>query len=91
MAQQIRTSGDIIIDNVDYMCDMLEDMINTLYRAKEFIPQRTILQDISLSQDVVAVNNLNRAMADTQTLVWSIERTKDLLVDFTSELMPDAP
>lgn len=89
MNPQIRTSADIIVDNVEYLTDLLSDMLSTVDRIRKNLPPRDDIRMLSLSDDLGQVNEVNRVMADTTTLVWSAEKTKEILNDVFNDLSPD--
>ena len=90
MTQQIpRTSGDIIVDNIDYLSDLLSDMLTTIDRLRKILPAREDVHNIAFSEDINQVNELNRVMADTVTAVWATEKAKDILSTVFNDLSPD--
>ena len=90
MNSQIRNSGDIVIDNVEYLVDILNDMLSIADKIARSLPERDSIRALALSEDVGQTNEVNRVMADTSTLVWSAERTKDLLINVFNDLSPDS-
>ena len=86
MSQLPRTSGDMIIDNIEYLSDLLGDMLSTVDRIRKTLPTRETLHDLSLSEDIYQAIEVNRVMADTATLVWSAEKTKDILTTVFADL-----
>lgn len=90
MTQQIpRTSGDIIVDNIEYLSDLLSDMLTTVERMRKLLPVREDIRNIAFSEDINQVNELNRVMADTSTAVWATEKAKDILSTVFNDLSPD--
>ena len=90
MTQQIpRTSGDIVIDNIEYLSDLLSDMLTTVDRMRKLLPIREDIHNLAFSDDINQVNELNRVMADTAIAVWAAEKTKDILSNVYSDLSPD--
>ena len=90
MNPQIRNSGDVVVDNIEYLVDILNDMLSIADKIARSLPERDSIRALALSEDVGQTNEVNRVMADTSTLVWSAERTKDLLINVFNDLSPDS-
>ena len=90
MTQQIpRTSGDVIVDNLEYLSDLVSDILTTIDRTRKLLPAREEIRDLAFSEDIGQVNELNRVMADTAIAVWAAERTKDIVTNVFNDLSPD--
>lgn len=89
MNPQIRNSGDVVVDNIEYLADIVADMMTIVDKIGRSIPERNTIHELAFSEDIGQVNEVNRVMADTSTLVWSAEKTKELLINLYNDLSPD--
>ena len=89
MNPQIRNSGDVVVDNIEYLADIVADMMTIVNKIGRSIPERNTIHELAFSEDIGQVNEVNRVMADTSTLVWSAEKTKELLINLYNDLSPD--
>lgn len=89
MTQLPRTSGDVIVDNIEYLSDLISDMLTTVDRMRKLLPARENVRELAFSDDIGQVNELNRIMADTATAVWATEKTKEILTNVFTDLSPD--
>lgn len=89
MNPQIRNSGDVVVDNIEYLADIIADMMTIVDKIGRSIPERNTIHELAFSEDIGQVNEVNRVMADTSTLVWSAEKTKELLINLYNDLSPD--
>lgn len=89
MNPQIRNSGDVVVDNIEYLTDIVADMMTIVNKINRSIPERNTIHELAFSEDIGQVNEVNRVMADTSTLVWSAEKTKELLINLYNDLSPD--
>lgn len=89
MNPQIRNSGDVVVDNIEYLTDIVADMMTIVDKINRSIPERNTIHALAFSEDIGQVNEVNRVMADTSTLVWSAEKTKELLINLYNDLSPD--
>lgn len=89
MNPQIRNSGDVVVDNIEYLADIVADMMTIVDKIGHSIPERNTIHELAFSEDIGQVNEVNRVMADTSTLVWSAEKTKELLINLYNDLSPD--
>lgn len=88
MTQQIpKTSVDSLVDNIAYASDMLADMSNQIIAIKRNLPPMEAMRDVAFSADYPAIFAQNNVMADTTTLVWSLENAKTLLSMICSEII----
>lgn len=80
MTQQMpKTSVDMLIDNIAYAADIIADMSDRIMAIKRCLPPIEAMRDIAYSADYPAIYAQNSFMADTATLVWSLENSRNLL------------
>lgn len=82
-----RTSADMLVDNIAYASDMLNDMIDKIMSIKRCLPPIDAMRDIAFGGDFNAIYDQNSIMSDTAALVWSIEQSKSLLNNIGAEIM----
>lgn len=87
MIQQMpKTSVDMLIDNLAYASDILAEMTDRMMAIKRCLPPIDAMRDVAYSADYPAIYSQNSFMADTSTLVWSLENSKNLLTMIGSQI-----
>lgn len=88
MNQHTPTCGDAIIDNIEYMSDLLESMLQISDKIRRVLPSRDQLREIATSDDFKAINELNKVMSSAFAINWALENANTTLVNLANDLNP---